>query len=104
MTLRLVADSARSLVTIRRGRLDDLRDEVVALADEGRDWATATIHLVRLAQLQLAAGRSPATVLAEIERRALRHQTAMTSAGAHARADRSCPDAEEPAVGHGEAA
>lgn len=100
-----------ALVRFRRGRQPahielarDLRDEVVALADDGRDWAHAVLRLARVAQLCLAAGRSPATALDQIERLATRHEAAMTAIGAHARATRVCPDVEEPAVGHGEAA
>jgi hypothetical protein len=82
----------------------DLRDDLVAVADDGRDFAGAVLRLARIAQLQLAAERSPATTLDALERLAARHQTAMTALGARARETRICPDVEGRAIGHGEAA
>lgn len=102
-----------SVVALRRGRgrlpahlerLRDLEVEVVALADEGRDFAGRACQLARTAQLLLAAGHSPTTALDEIERLATRHETAMAAAASHARADRRCPDVAEPEIGHGRAA
>lgn len=85
-------------------RLRDLEDEVIALADEGRDVAEAVRRLARLGQTALVAGHSPATVLDRIERLASRHETAMAAIAARAKAARSCPDVIEVVVGHGEAA
>lgn len=82
----------------------DLRDEVTALADDGRDFASLVLRLSRLAQTRHAAQLGLAELLDELERIALRHSAQMTAAGVHARADRACLDGEARGAGHGRAA
>lgn len=101
-----------AVVPLRRGRLPadverlrDLEVEVIALADDGRDFAGAVRHLSRIAQLQLVAGQSPATTLDRLERLAARQETTLAALAARARAEqRPCPDVEGPEIGHGRAA
>lgn len=83
----------------------DGRDEVLALADERRIFAQAVLGLARIAEVQLAAGRAPATILDELERLALQELTRATTAVVALRAGDACPDGvEERRAGHGAAA
>lgn len=82
----------------------DLRDEVTALADDGRDFAALVLRLSRLAQIRSAAQLGLNDLLDELERVALRHSAQMTTAGVHARADRACLDGAARGAGHGRAA
>jgi hypothetical protein len=92
-----------TLVTVRQTAIDDLRDELTALSDEGLELASLVIHLARLAQMRLARGGSPADLLDQLERVGLRHQTRMTAAKAHLHGAGDCPDGQLDAP-HGKAA
>ena len=83
--------------------LRDCRDELTALIDEGREVSLRGVALTRHAQVLLARGQSPATVLDELERLFVREANRMAAAGAAARADVSCPDGID-SLNHGRAA
>jgi hypothetical protein len=91
------------LVIVREHVLDETRLEVAALADAGREFATAVVALVRAAERLVAVDYSPGNKLDELERLALRHQAQMTSAAVLARIADRCPDTDE-LVNHGAAA
>jgi hypothetical protein len=92
------ADGRRSVVR-PSGRAAGVTSRAQHRAMRERDLQGVVVTLARRCGWIVAP-----TALAEVKRRALRHQTAMTSAGAHARADRRCSDVEEPADERGEAA
>lgn len=82
----------------------DGRDELRALVLEGVELAARLLLIVRRAERSLAAGRSCATDLDELERLALRHGLRMAAAAAEAQTDDRCPDVAEPRLNHGRAA
>lgn len=86
-------------------RLRDDRDELVALTAEAIDLAGRLVVISRRAQVRLARGISPADLLDDIERMALRYGIQATAAAAALRADDVCPDgADVRHSGHGAAA
>lgn len=84
--------------------LRDARDELTALIDEGREVSLRGVALTRHAQVLLARGQSPATVLDELERLFVREANRMQAAGAAARSCLLCEDSDVRHLGHGRAA
>ena len=83
--------------------LRDARDELTALIDEGREVSLRGVALTRHAQVLLARGQSPATVLDELERLFVREANRMQAAGVAVRAESTCPDGLD-SLNHGRAA
>lgn len=93
MTARVIpitrsAGAGRQPVEIEQ--LRDNRDELRAVVLEGVELAARLLLIVRRAERTLAAGRSCATDLDELERLALRHGTRMAAAAIDA--NEICPD------------
>lgn len=86
-------------------QLRDARDELRAMVLEGVELAARLLLVVRRAERAVAAGRSCATDLDELERLANRHSTRMAAAAIDAGLTSHCPDtAEHGALNHGRAA
>lgn len=95
--------SGRGRQPVQVERLRDVRDELTALMDEGRELGLLIVELARRAEALLARGQSPASVLDQLEHVGNRQANRMTAAIAQARLDDPCMDgAAEP--GHGAAA
>lgn len=69
------------VVSVTRRDWDELRAELRASIDERRAFASVTLAAARRAQVSLANGRSPATLLDELERAAVREGIRALNAG-----------------------
>lgn len=105
MTARVIAlrPSGRGRQPIAVEVARDSRDELTALMAEGRELGQVLVALARRAQVLLARGQSPATVLDHLEHLGNRQTNRMTAAIAQSHVADACMDGIHE-LGHGRAA